>query len=92
MLLKCEVVKEDSRLSGDGKTEYLSCTVTEIGADKTLLQHLEYSLDQSERELKGKLLGKRVEIKVVDIQDGFHGRPRIYGSLRMVAGGSAVGK
>jgi len=86
MLLKGEVVKEDSRLGGDGRTEYLSATVIETGADKTLLQHLEYSLDQSERELKGKLLGKQVEIRVVDIQDGFHGRPRIYGSLRVVTG------
>jgi len=85
VILKCEVVKEDSRMGADGKTEYLSCTVVESGADKTLMQHLEYSLDASERELKGKLNGKHVEIKIVDIGDAFHGRPRIYGSLRVVA-------
>jgi len=84
MKLKALVVKEDSRMGSDN-TEYLSVTLVETGSDKSLMQHIEYSLAANERVLKGKLLDKTVEISVQDIADGFHGRPRFYGSLRVLA-------
>lgn len=79
MMIRMEVMSEDSRSSG-GK-EYCSITGREVGTKTPLLQFLDYSIRDEEKQHRGKLVGKTVEIHVEQIRAIFAGRPQLTGKI-----------
>jgi len=83
MVLKAECVKEDVRVS-DG-TEYITATCREVGNDHAMLQFFDYSLRETEKHLKGKLVGKVLTLHWESVRSIFATRPQVSGQIMDVS-------
>ena len=78
MIVNIRVLNESTR-EFSGK-EWITITGPEE-SDKPLLQMMDYGLRQEESNLKGKLLGKVVQVQVENIRSVFSGRPQLVGRV-----------
>lgn len=83
MTLSATVLAESVQ-TRDGK-EYVTVTAMEA-SPKPLLQMFDYTLRDDERDHKGKLVGKTVELQVETVRAIFAGRPQLSGHLRVSNG------
>lgn len=63
--------------------EYVTVTGMEAG-QTPMLQMLDYGLRTEEREHKGKLVGKQVQIQLESVRALFSGRPQLSGKILSV--------
>ncbi|HEY1663075.1 MAG TPA: hypothetical protein VGI03_11710 [Verrucomicrobiae bacterium] len=80
MFIKAQVLAEDTQ-TRDG-VEYVTVTCMESGP-KPLLQMFDYGLRADEKQHKGKLVGKLVELQVNTIRAIFSGRPQMSGHMEL---------